>query len=177
MEIFNLTVFLTSSTVLYGKNFLLLLLCFVFKNVYSWCLPEGPFEFFLQQILFCWFWRPLFTVAIGEVSWGVEVSLVCVMLWLVCVWSLLDPVIVRGPLAAEAVDAPESCPQDSFCVLLINSCSAGWSRISMAGYGWQNQRRDRVTLLAATFYLCLVGKPSRPQQCFLSGGAAPCITV
>lgn len=57
------------------------------------------------------------------------------MFWLVCVWSLLDPVVVREPLAAQAVDAPESCPQDRFRVNLINSCSTGWSRISMAGYG------------------------------------------
>lgn len=58
-----------------------------------------------------------------EVSRGVEVPLVCVVFWLVSLCSLLDPVILRGPLAGEAMDAPESCLQDSFYASLIDSCS------------------------------------------------------
>lgn len=43
------------------------------------------------------------------------------MFWLVSLGSPLDPGILRGPLAAEAVDAPKSCIQGGFCAILVNS--------------------------------------------------------
>lgn len=100
-----------------------------------------------------------------------EVPLVYVMFWLVSLF-ILDPIISRGSLAVEAIDAPGSYIQDDFCANLINRWLQCVTQLNLHGRLSDRTRREiqRFTLLAAVLSFSAAMASPTPNETYYVNG-------